>query len=219
MNSCTAVDFPITTPERLSFSDVTEIPEHLLKRSKAAKAKADGAEAPADAPAAASTAPATTAAAAAVPARAAAPVAPAAPVVKPDTPVVAAYKARQEGAGVGDGDAQHPARVGVHVRARAQAGDRQGHRPPGRRRQGVRHQLRRLPRRRRRGHRLGVRVHRRFGDEDLPAYRGSAALGVVRHQEVPGRRRECVRRPEPGWWRGHHRRERRPDARLARQPL
>ena len=31
---------------------VTEIPEHLLKRSQAAKAKADGADAPADAPAA-----------------------------------------------------------------------------------------------------------------------------------------------------------------------
>lgn len=76
---------------------MTEIPEHLLKRSKAAKAKADGAEAPADAPAASSSTPATTAdAAPAVAAKAAAPAAPAAPVVVPDTPVVAAYKARKK---------------------------------------------------------------------------------------------------------------------------
>jgi mono/diheme cytochrome c family protein len=73
---------------------VTEIPEHLLKRSKAAKAKADGAEAPADAPAAPSSAPAVVPAAAA--AKAAAPAGPAAPVAKPDLPVVAAYKARKK---------------------------------------------------------------------------------------------------------------------------
>jgi hypothetical protein len=76
---------------------VTEIPEHLLKRSKAAKAKADGADAPADAPAAPSSTPATVAdAAPAVAAKAAAPAVPAAPVAKPDTPVVAAYKARKK---------------------------------------------------------------------------------------------------------------------------
>lgn len=76
---------------------MTEIPEHLLKRSKAAKAKADGAEAPADAPAAPSSTPATTAdGAPAVAAKAAAPAVPAAPVVVPDTPVVAAYKARKK---------------------------------------------------------------------------------------------------------------------------
>ncbi len=72
---------------------MTEIPEHLLKRSKAAKAKADGAEVPADAPAAASSTPATVAAAtpakAAVPAKAAAP-----PPPKPDIPAVAAAKSR-----------------------------------------------------------------------------------------------------------------------------
>jgi len=74
---------------------VTEIPEHLLKRSQAAKAKATGAEAPADTPAA-STSPAVvapSAPAAPAAARAAAPV-PAAP--KPDIPVVAAYKARKK---------------------------------------------------------------------------------------------------------------------------
>ena len=76
---------------------MTEIPEHLLKRSKAAKAKADGAEAPADAPAAPSSAPATTASAApAVAAKKDVEAAPAAPVAKPDTPVVAAYKARKK---------------------------------------------------------------------------------------------------------------------------
>jgi hypothetical protein len=90
------VDFPLAALQRLSFTHVTEIPEHLLKRSKAAKAKADGAEPAADAPAAASTAPATTAAAPAVAARAAAPAVPAAPVVQPDIPVVAAYKARKK---------------------------------------------------------------------------------------------------------------------------
>lgn len=91
------VDFPLRTLRRLSFTDVTEIPEHLLKRSKAAKAKADGAEAPADAPAAPSSAPATTASAApAVAAKKDVEAAPAAPVAKPDTPVVAAYKARKK---------------------------------------------------------------------------------------------------------------------------
>jgi mono/diheme cytochrome c family protein len=78
---------------------VTEIPEHLLKRSKAAKAKADGAEAPADAPAAPSSAPATTGDTAPAPAAAAKaiePKAPAAPEVQPDIPVVAAYKARKK---------------------------------------------------------------------------------------------------------------------------
>jgi mono/diheme cytochrome c family protein len=90
------VDFPLAALERLSFIHVTEIPEHLLKRSKAAKAKADGAEPAADAPAAASTAPATTASAPAVAAKAAAPAVPAAPVVVPDIPVVAAYKARKK---------------------------------------------------------------------------------------------------------------------------
>jgi mono/diheme cytochrome c family protein len=77
---------------------VTEIPEHLLKRSKAAKAKAEGGEAPADAPAAgSSSAPATVAAA--TPAAAAKPAAPAKPAgpppPKPDIPVVAAAKARK----------------------------------------------------------------------------------------------------------------------------
>jgi mono/diheme cytochrome c family protein len=102
VNSCTrtrsavaTVDFPLTTLLRLSFIDVTEIPEHLLKRSKAAKAKSEGAELPADAPAAPSSVPATTAAAApAVAAKKDA--APVAPVAKPDTPVVAAYKARKK---------------------------------------------------------------------------------------------------------------------------
>lgn len=78
---------------------MTEIPEHLLKRSKAAKAKAEGAEPPADAPAAAagSSAPAKAEAAApAVAAKAAAPAAPAGPPpAKPDIPVVAAAKSRK----------------------------------------------------------------------------------------------------------------------------
>ena len=80
---------------RLSCTAVTEIPEHLLKRSKAAKAKAEGGEAPADTPAAASSsAPATVAAA--TPAKPAAPAKPAGPPPpKPDIPVVAAAKARK----------------------------------------------------------------------------------------------------------------------------
>jgi hypothetical protein len=81
---------------------VTEIPEHLLKRSQAAKAKAAGAEAPADAPAAAAPAgtestavtPAAAPAAPAAPAKPTAPVGP--PPPKPDIPVVAAAKARQK---------------------------------------------------------------------------------------------------------------------------
>ena len=77
---------------------MTEIPAHLLKRSQAAKAKADGAEPPADAaaPAAdAATAPGTgvaPASKAAAPAKKAAPAAP--PPPKPDPPYVAAAKAR-----------------------------------------------------------------------------------------------------------------------------
>ena len=82
---------------------MTEIPEHLLKRSKAARAQAEGgapAEGAAAAPAAAApgTAAATTAstspAAAAVAAPPAAPAGP--PPPKPDIPVVAAAKARKK---------------------------------------------------------------------------------------------------------------------------
>lgn len=78
---------------------MTEIPEHLLKRSQAAKAKAEGAEAPADAPAAGAPAKSEStavapAAAAAVPAKPAGPVGP--PPRKPDSPVVAAAKARKK---------------------------------------------------------------------------------------------------------------------------
>jgi mono/diheme cytochrome c family protein len=73
---------------------VTEIPEHLLKRSQSARAKATGDPAPADA--AAPTSPAVVESAApAVPAAPSAPAVPAAPVVVPDIPVVAAYKARK----------------------------------------------------------------------------------------------------------------------------
>jgi mono/diheme cytochrome c family protein len=79
---------------------VTEIPEHLLKRSRERRAALSGDEsAPADTagspatPAAAT--PATTPAAATpAPAKAAPPAKPAAPVVKPDPPYVAAAKAR-----------------------------------------------------------------------------------------------------------------------------
>jgi mono/diheme cytochrome c family protein len=82
---------------RLSCSNVTEIPEHLLKRSQSAKAKATGAPAPADAPPAPSTGVAKAEAAApAVPAKAAKAAAPVAPVVKPDPPYVAAAKARRK---------------------------------------------------------------------------------------------------------------------------
>lgn len=74
---------------------MTEIPEHLLKRSKAAKAKAEGAEAPAETTAAT---PAKAESAAPAPAaKAAAPAVPAGPPPpKPDIPVVAAAKARKK---------------------------------------------------------------------------------------------------------------------------
>lgn len=80
---------------------MTEIPEHLLKRSQAAKAKAAGGEAPADAPAAGSPAPvASESTAVAAAPKAAAPAKPAGPVgpppPKPDIPVVAAGKARKK---------------------------------------------------------------------------------------------------------------------------
>jgi mono/diheme cytochrome c family protein len=77
---------------------VTEIPEHLLKRSQAAKSKATGAPAPADAGATPS------AAASPVPAAAATPAAPKAskpapatpPPPKPDPPFLAAAKSRKK---------------------------------------------------------------------------------------------------------------------------
>jgi mono/diheme cytochrome c family protein len=78
---------------------VTEIPEHLLKRSKAARTQAEGGTAPTQSAAAAPTAtpaeaPAVTPA---VQAQAAAPAVPAGPPPpKPDIPVVAAAKARQK---------------------------------------------------------------------------------------------------------------------------
>jgi len=77
---------------------VTEIPEHLLKRSKAARAQAEGGTAPAEGAAAPSES--TPAAAAATPAVAAQPAAPPVPAgpppAKPDIPVVAAAKARKK---------------------------------------------------------------------------------------------------------------------------
>ena len=91
------VDFPRSALRRLSFDPVTEIPEHLLKRSQAARAKAEGAEPPADAPAPAAATPAVAAPAgeaAQAPAAPAPAPAPAAP--PPDIPVVAAYKARKK---------------------------------------------------------------------------------------------------------------------------
>lgn len=82
-------DFPNRCLGRLSLRLVTEIPEHLLKRSQARRG-----EAPA-APAAAT--PATTAAATPAAAAPATPAVPAVPAAaKPDIPVVAAYKARKK---------------------------------------------------------------------------------------------------------------------------
>lgn len=80
---------------------MTEIPEHLLKRSKAARAQSEGGAAPAENAAAAATPSAAPGAASdatpAVPARAAAPAVPAGPPPpQPDIPVVAAAKARKK---------------------------------------------------------------------------------------------------------------------------
>ncbi len=81
---------------------MTEIPEHLLKRSRERRASLSGDESasadPAGSPATpATTTPATPAAAATpTPARAATPAKPAAPVVKPDPPYVAAAKQRHK---------------------------------------------------------------------------------------------------------------------------
>jgi mono/diheme cytochrome c family protein len=78
---------------------VTEIPEHLLKRSKAARAQAEGGTAPAETTAAAPSG-SSAEAVAATPAVQAAPRAPAVPAgpppPEPDIPVVAAAKARKK---------------------------------------------------------------------------------------------------------------------------
>src|ERR1700712_1246992 len=81
------MDFPRSGARRLSSDAVTEIPEHLLKRSRERRAAAGGEAASGDAPAAAA------AAKAAVPAKAP-PAAP--PPPKPDSPVLAAYKKRKK---------------------------------------------------------------------------------------------------------------------------
>ena len=74
---------------------MTEIPEHLLKRSKAAKAKVEGGEAPADGASTPATGDPSTAVAPAARAAAPAKAAPAAPPPpKPDPAYVAAAKAR-----------------------------------------------------------------------------------------------------------------------------
>jgi mono/diheme cytochrome c family protein len=92
-------DFPRSGPRRLSCDDVTEIPEHLLKRSRERRASLGGDDAPADASApAAADAPGTAVAPAAA-AKAAAPakVAPVGPPpAKPDPPSVVAYKKRKK---------------------------------------------------------------------------------------------------------------------------
>ena len=93
--------FPFRARVRLSWVPVTEIPEHLLKRSQAAKAKATGEAAPVEgaAPAVASSVPAVAEAAAPAAAAKAAPAkaAPAAPPPpKPDPPYVAAAKSRKK---------------------------------------------------------------------------------------------------------------------------
>jgi mono/diheme cytochrome c family protein len=92
-------DFLISQSRRLSWAAVTEIPEHLLKRSQAARAQAEGGTPAAEpAPAApgtsAATTPATTPAAQTPAAAPAAPVGP--PPPQPDIPVVAAAKARNK---------------------------------------------------------------------------------------------------------------------------
>jgi len=87
-----AEDFPNRCPWRLSFTLVTEIPEHLLKRSQARRGAAGDA-----APASDGATPATTASAAPAVAAPKAPAVPAGPPpAKPDIPVVAAYKARKK---------------------------------------------------------------------------------------------------------------------------
>lgn len=88
-----ARDFPLRRRARLSWLPVTEIPEHLLKRSQAAKSKAEGTPAPAESAPAAST-PAVAAPSAPAAARAAVP----APAPEPvaDIPVVVAYKQRKK---------------------------------------------------------------------------------------------------------------------------
>ena len=173
VNSCTAsmfrgssritrAGFPESDLRASIVRPVTEIPEHLLKRSQARKA-AGGDAAAASAPA---TTPATTPAAgdSAVPA-VAAPKAPAVPAgpppPKPDIPVVAAYKARKKiPVWAMVTLSILPLWVFMYVLA-LQPQPRHRRRPAGRRRRGVRAQLRRLPRRRRRRRRRRcLRVHR-----------------------------------------------------------
>jgi mono/diheme cytochrome c family protein len=95
-------DFLISASRRLSWAPVTEIPEHLLKRSKAARAQAEGGTppsegaAPAEAPTPGTT-PATTSSTPAVRPASPVPAQPAGPPPpKPDIPVVAAAKSRKK---------------------------------------------------------------------------------------------------------------------------
>src|SRR5690606_23239928 len=97
-----AMEFLVRNASPLGSRNVTEIPEHLLKRSKERRAAlglpTDGGDAPAATPAAATPAASSpeTPAAAAPPAKPAAPATPAAPPPpKPDPPYVAAAKRRR----------------------------------------------------------------------------------------------------------------------------
>lgn len=101
--NCSSPDFGFRPSKPLSSYSVTEIPEHLLKRSRERRAALEGtpAAAPAESsdnlPAATtSSAPAAAAAPSGPAPRTAAPAAAAPPPPKPDSAVVSAYKARRK---------------------------------------------------------------------------------------------------------------------------
>ena len=95
---------------------MTEIPEHLLKRSKERREAASGG-ASSDSGA---SAPATTSSAPAV-AKPTAPIVASAPAPKPDPSYVVAAKTRKKNPVLGNGDAQPPSALGIFVLDRVEA--------------------------------------------------------------------------------------------------
>ena len=124
-------------------------------------------------------------------ARRPAPVGP--PPPKPDTPVVAAYKSRRRMPFWAMGALSLLPLWGfMYVRSVTdQAAAASG--PLGDRRRGVR-ELRVVPRRHRRRWR-GVPVHQRRGAGDVPPHRGPAAVRLLRHRALQHRRCRRLRQP------------------------
>ena len=176
-----ALGSPSSPP--LEADRVTEIPEHLLKRSKERRAAIGGEEAPAARPPpageAVEAAPAAPEPAAAAVAATPEPV----PVPEPVRPEVAAAHGPQEDPVLGDAGARRPPAVGLRVPGHPRAGaHRRAHPGRGGRRDLQVGRLLRLPRRRRGRERQRPRAHR--GARDLARLPRPDDVGAPRRRSA-----------------------------------